>query len=197
MIIEKYLRDESKHKDRDIATIHFYIVLNNIYVQYQYGEGQITQSKRIFEKPTVADYKDFDPASVTENIVYPYEGHLEPYESYMLLQEMIEAEIEAIRAISKLEDEVIGILESRSRERSECKLKINSLDWDRNRKTRKLLQIKVVIDNNSYIFVYCYVGLFFRKIKNSPLSSAKRLEKQTMLCRISNLAKQFIRTSKF
>jgi hypothetical protein len=150
LIIEKYLRDESKHKDRDIATIHYDFALNNIFVQYQFGEGQITQSKRLFIKPTVANSKDFDPESVTEHIVYPYEGHLEPHESYTLLQEMLNAEIEAVRAISKLEDEVIEILENRSRERSECKLKINSLDWDRNYKTRKLLQIKVIIDHDSF-----------------------------------------------
>lgn len=110
---------------------------------HQYGKGQITQSKRLFLKPTVGSKEHFDPTSVTENIVYPYEGYLKPYESYMMLQEMLEAETEAIRVVSKLEDEVIEILENRSREQSECKLIIHALDWDRNYKTRKLLQYKV------------------------------------------------------
>ncbi|VVC24351.1 Hypothetical protein CINCED_3A009486 [Cinara cedri] len=140
-IVEKYLRDESKHKDRDIATRQFDFVANEIYVQYQYGEGQITQSSRLFIKPSDSTSADkFDPKSVIENIVYPYEGHLKPYEAYLLLQDMIKAENEALHDISKLEDSVIKILEIRSHERSEFKLKIDSLDWDRNHRIRKLLQ---------------------------------------------------------
>lgn len=142
-IVEKYLRDETKHKDRDIATRSFNFLLNNIFVQYQYGEGQITQSSRLFNKSLITNKDEFDPESVIENIVYPYEGHLKPHEAHLLLQDMIKAENEALRDVSKLEDDVVEMLETRCRELSEFKLEINSLDWDRNHKIRKLLQTKV------------------------------------------------------
>lgn len=144
-IVENYLRDETKHKDRDIATTEFNFVTNTIYVQYQYGDGQITQSSRQFNKPSVSGGDEFDPESVVENIVYPYEGHLKAHEAYLLLQDMIKAENEALRDVSLLEDNVITLLETRSRERSEFKLKIDSMDWDRNHKIRKLLQNEVII----------------------------------------------------
>ncbi|XP_022183400.1 dynein regulatory complex subunit 7-like isoform X2 [Myzus persicae] len=139
-IVEKYLRDETKHKDRDIATISFNLEFNSIYVQYQYGEGQITQSSRLFQKPTMTRNEEFDPKSVIEDIVYPYEGHLNAREAYLMLQDMIEAEKEALRNVSKLEDDVLKMIEIRSRERTVFKLKIDSLDWDRNHGIRKLLQ---------------------------------------------------------
>eukprot|EP00102_Acyrthosiphon_pisum_P016478 XP_008187450.1 PREDICTED: dynein regulatory complex subunit 7-like [Acyrthosiphon pisum] len=139
-IIEKYLRDESKHKDRDIATISFNLEFNSIYVQYQYGEGQITQSSRLFQKPTMTRNEEFDTKSVIEDIVYPYEGHLNSHEAYIMLQDMIEAEKEALRNVSKLEDDIIKMIEIRCRERIVFKLKIDSLDWDRNHGIRKLLQ---------------------------------------------------------
>ncbi|XP_025205390.1 dynein regulatory complex subunit 7-like, partial [Melanaphis sacchari] len=139
-IVEKYLRDKSKHKDRDIATISFNLEFNSIYVQYQYGEGQITQSSRLFQKPTSIRKEDFDPKSVIEDIVYPYEGHLKTHEAYVMLRDLIEAEKEALHNVSKLEDDIIKILGIRSRERTEFKLQIDSLDWDRNHKIRKLLQ---------------------------------------------------------
>jgi len=138
------LRDKSKHKDRDVATSQFDLLTNSIHVKYQYGEGQITQSSRLFKKP-VTSSEVFSPDLVTENIVYPYEGHLKPHEAYIMLQEMMQAENEALRAISILEDDIIGMLEIRSREQSEFKLKIDELDWDRNYKIRKLLQIEVFI----------------------------------------------------
>lgn len=142
-VIEKYLRDHTKHKDRDIATRSFHVSLNTIYCQYQYGEGQITQSSRLFNKPSITNKEEFDPESVVENIVYPYEGHLKPHEAYLLLQDMMEAEAEALDDILKLEDEVMDMLETRCRESAEFKLEINQLDWDRNHKIRRLLQTKV------------------------------------------------------
>lgn len=148
-IVEKYLRDESKHKDRDIATISFNLEFNSIYVQYQYGKGQITQSSRLFQKPTMTRNEEFDPKSVIENIVYPYEGHLNTHEAYIMLHDMIEAEKEALRNISKLEDDIIKMIEIRSRERTMFELKVDSLDWDRNHGIRKLLQNEVIL--------YCYV----------------------------------------
>ncbi|XP_060845456.1 dynein regulatory complex subunit 7-like [Rhopalosiphum padi] len=143
-IVEKYLRNESKQKDLDIATITFSLEDNSIYVQYQYGEGQITQSSRLFEKPTYSSIQNekFNPKSVTEDIVYPYIGSLKTHEAYIMLQDMIETEKNAIINVTKLENNVIQMLETRSRERSEFKLKINSLDWDRNHRIRKLLQDK-------------------------------------------------------
>ncbi|CAH1733010.1 unnamed protein product [Aphis gossypii] len=143
-VVEKYLRNESKHKDLDIATITFDLDSNSIYVQYQYGEGQITQSSRLFKKPTYSSINNekFNPKSVTEDVVYPYVGLLKTHEAYIMLQDMIETEERALIKVSKLEDNVIQILETRSRERSEFKLKINSLDWDRNHRIRKLLQDK-------------------------------------------------------
>lgn len=142
-VIDKYLRDESKHKDRDIATSQFNLSSNTIYVQYQYGEGQITQSSRLFEKPSVTSSEQFIPNSVTENIVYPYEGQLKPHEAYSLLQDMMRAESEALHEVSILENDIIGILETRGREKTEFKLIIDALDWDRNYKIRKVLQIEV------------------------------------------------------
>lgn len=142
VIVEQFLRDESKTKDRDIATRYFNIESNNIYVQYQYGEGQITQSSRLFEKPSITS-EGFDPKLITENIVYPYEDHLKPHEAYVLLQDMIKAENEALCDVSKLEDSVIEMLETRSREQLEFKLKISTLDWDRNHRIRNLLKKKV------------------------------------------------------
>lgn len=146
-VVEKYLRNESKHKDLDIATITFDIEGNNIYVQYQYGEGQITQSSRLFKKPTYSSVNNekFNPKSVTEDIVYPYMGYLKTHEAYIMLQEMIESEKKALINVLNLENYIIQILETRSRERSELKLKVNSLDWDRNHWIRKLLQDKVVL----------------------------------------------------
>jgi len=138
------LRDESKHKDRDIATSQFDVLANIIEVKYQYGEGQITQSSRLFKKP-VTSIERFNPNMVTEQIVYPYEDYLKPHEAYIMLQEMIQAESEALRAISILENDIIGMLEIRSKEQSEFKLKIDKLDWDRNDKIKKLLQIEVFI----------------------------------------------------
>lgn len=146
-VVEKYLRNESKHKDLDIATITFDLESNSIYVQYQYGEGQITQSSRFFQKPTYSSIRNekFNPKSVIEDIVYPYMEHLKTHEAYIMLQEMIESEKKALINVLKLENNVIQMLETRSRERSEFKLKINSLDWDRNHRIRKLLQDKVVL----------------------------------------------------
>jgi len=149
-IVEKYLRDESKHKDRDIATISFNLEFNSIYVQYQYGEGQITQSSRLFQKPTMARNEEFDTKSVIEDIVYPYEGHLNTQEAYIMLQDMFEAEKEALRNVSKLEDDIIKMIEIRCRERIVFKLKVDSLDWDRNHGIRKLLQNEVII----YFYFY-------------------------------------------
>lgn len=145
-IVEKYLRDESKHKDRDIATRQFDLATNDIYVQYHYGQGQITQSSRLFHRPSnVTSTDKFDPESVIENMVYPYEGKLKPYEAYLLLQDMVKAEDEALGEISQLEDGVIKILETRSRERPEFKLKVDSLDWDRNHRIRQLLRNEVIL----------------------------------------------------
>jgi len=138
------LRDESKHKDRDIATSQFDLLANIIGVKYQYGEGQITQSSRLFKKP-ITNSEQFNPNLVTEQIVYPYEDHLKPHEAYIMLQEMIKAEKEALHEILILENDIIGMLGIRTREQSEFKLKIDKLDWDRNDKIKKLLQIKVLI----------------------------------------------------
>jgi len=147
-VVEKYLRNESKPKDLDIATITFDVESNSIYVQYQYGEGQITQSSRLFKKPTYSSIKNekFNPQSVIEDIVYPYMEHLKTHEAYIMLQEMIETEKKALINVLKLENNVMQILKTRSRERSEFKLKVNSLDWDRNHWIRKLFQDKVVIN---------------------------------------------------
>lgn len=147
-VVEKYLRNESKPKDLDIATITFDLESNSIYVQYQYGEGQITQSSRLFKKPTYSSIKNekFNPQSVIEDIVYPYMEHLKTHEAYIMLQGIIETEKKALINVLKLENNVIKMLETRSRERSEFKLKVNSLDWDRNHWIRKLLQDKVVIN---------------------------------------------------
>lgn len=169
-IVEKYLRDETKHKDRDIVTRSFNLLSNNIFVQYQYGEGQITQSSRLFNKPSIANKGDFDPESVIENIVYPYEGHLKPHEAYLLLQDMMKAENEALRDVSKLEDDVIKMLETRCRELSEFKLKINSLDWDRNHKIRKLLQTKVNIVGFSNFLTQTVQNYCFQKDKKLALA---------------------------
>lgn len=157
-IVEKYLRDKSKHKDRDIATISFNLEFNNIYVQYQYGEEQITQSSRLFQKPITTRKEDFDPKSVIEDIVYPYEGHLKTHEAYIMLRDLIEAEKEALQNVSKLEDDIIKIIEIRSRERTEFKLKIDSLDWDRNHRIRKLLQNEVIL----YLFKIVYVKIRYK-----------------------------------
>jgi len=93
--------------------------------------------------------EEFDPKSVIEDIVYPYEGHLNTHKAYIMLQDMIEAEKEALRNISKLEDDIIKMIEIRSRERTMFKLKVDSLDWDRNYGIRKLLQNEVIL--------YCYI----------------------------------------
>jgi len=147
-VVEKYLRNESKHKDLDIATITFDLESNNIYVQYQYGEGQITQSSRLFKKPTYSSIRNekFNPKSVIEDIVYPYMVHLKTHEAYIMLQEMIETEKKALINVLNLENNVIQMLETRIRERSEFKLKVNSLDWNRNHFIRKVLQDKVVLN---------------------------------------------------
>ncbi|XP_025200554.1 LOW QUALITY PROTEIN: dynein regulatory complex subunit 7-like [Melanaphis sacchari] len=143
-VIEKYLRNESKHKDLDIATLSFDLESGTIYVQYQYGEGQITQSSRLFKKPTYSSIKNekFNPESVIEDIVYPYVSLLKTHEAYIMLQDMIEIEKKSLINVSKLEDNVIQILETRSQERSEFKLKIDSLDWNRNHRIKQLLQDK-------------------------------------------------------
>lgn len=57
---------------------------------------------------------------------------------------MIEAEKEALQEVSSLEDDVIEMLELRSREQSEFNLKLDTLDWDRNHKIRKLIQNEVI-----------------------------------------------------
>lgn len=88
--------------------------------------------------------KEFDLKLITENIVYPYEGHLKSHEAYHLLLDMIKAENEALSNISKLEDAVMEMLETRRREQLEFKLNVDSLDWDRNRKIRNLLKQKVI-----------------------------------------------------
>lgn len=77
-------------------------------------------------------------------MVYPYEGKSKPYEAYLLLQDMIKAENEALGEISQLEDCIIEMLETRSRERLEFELKMDSLDWDRNHRTRRLLRNEVI-----------------------------------------------------
>lgn len=148
------MRDESKHKDRDIATAEFNLLSNSIYVKYQYGEGQITQSSRLFEKPFDTNDEQFDPDSVTENIVYPYDGQLKPHEKYIISQELMHAENEALREISVLENDIILMLEVRSSEQSDFKLKIDTLDWDRNYKIKKLLQIKV---HKTYLLILCNI----------------------------------------
>lgn len=172
-IVDKYLRDESKQKDRDIATCNFDFTSDTIIVQYQYGEGQITQSIRLFHKPLVTTSDEFDPESIIENIVYPYKGYLKPYEAYTLLQDMMEAENKALFNASKLEDDFLNLLKVRNREQSEFKLKIDSLDWDRNKKIRKFLQKQVPI---IYILQLNLIvhrarkiknNIIFRKIKNS------------------------------
>jgi len=61
-----------------------------------------------------------------------------------MLQEMMKAESEALHDISKLEEDVLQMLKTRSQERLEFKLKIDLLDWDRNHKIRKLIQNEVV-----------------------------------------------------
>ena len=58
---------------------------------------------------------------------------------------MLEAEKEALRNVSRLEDDIIKIIETRSRERTVFKLKIDSLDWDRNHGIRRLLQNEVIL----------------------------------------------------
>lgn len=93
---------------------------------------------------SVTSSDQFDPLSVVEDIVYPYTGHLKPYEAYAMLQEMMKAEHKAVHDVSKLEDDVIQMLETRSREQSEFKLKIDLLDWDRNHKIRKLIKNEVI-----------------------------------------------------
>lgn len=58
---------------------------------------------------------------------------------------MMEAENKALFNASKLEDDFLNLLKVRNREQSEFKLKIDSLDWDRNKKIRKFLQKQVPI----------------------------------------------------
>lgn len=92
---------------------------------------------------SVTSSDKFCPDSVIEDIVYPYEGHLKPHEAYLMLQDMMKAESEAVHDVSKLEEDVLQMLKTRSLERSEFKLKIDLLDWDRNHKIRKLIQNEV------------------------------------------------------
>lgn len=56
---------------------------------------------------------------------------------------MINAENEAVLDICALEDDIIKMLKIRIRERVEFKLKISTLDWDRNYMIRELLQNEV------------------------------------------------------
>lgn len=60
---------------------------------------------------------------------------------------MLEVENEALRDVSKLENDFLKLLQTRNREQSEFKLKIDSLDWDRNHKIRKYLQNLVITDS--------------------------------------------------
>lgn len=138
------MRDESKPKDRDVACISFNFATDRVYVQYQYGEGQITQSSRLFKMVTVTSSEEFDPESVIEDIVYPYKDNLKPYEKYLMSQEMKKAESKARREVSILEDNIIQILQTRNQEQSEFKLKIDLLDWDRNYKMRQILRNNVI-----------------------------------------------------
>lgn len=119
---------------------------------------------------SITSSDQFDPLSVVEDIVYPYTGHLKTYEAYAMLQEMMKAEHKAVHDVSKLEDDVIQMLETRSREQSEFKLKIDLLDWDRNHKIRKLIKNEVIkrvtiIRTARDICISC-VFFFFRKTKN-------------------------------
>lgn len=76
-----------------------------------------------------------------------------------MLQDMIKAENRALDDVSRLEDDVIQILEIRGYERSEFKLKIDLLDWDRNHKIRGLLQNKVPKSNG--------VQHYTRRVRNN------------------------------
>lgn len=77
-----------------------------------------------------------------------------------MLQDMIKAENRALDEVSQLEDDVIQILEIRGYERSEFKLKIDLLDWDRNHKIRELLQNKVIWYTNTIQGEYEIMVLF-------------------------------------
>ncbi|XP_050443376.1 dynein regulatory complex subunit 7-like [Adelges cooleyi] len=57
-----------------------------------------------------------------------------------MLKDMIAAEYEARRDVYRFEGNVLSILETRCRERSDFRLIVDSLDWDRNAKSRRILQ---------------------------------------------------------
>lgn len=78
-------------------------------------------------------------------MVYPIVRNLKTHEAYMMLQDMVETEKKALVYVTKLEKNVIQMLETRRQEQTaDLKLKVESLDWDRNHFIRELLQEKVV-----------------------------------------------------
>ncbi|VVC24088.1 Hypothetical protein CINCED_3A019886 [Cinara cedri] len=200
-IKEKYLRDESKHKDHDIATRNFDLIVNEIYVIYQYGEGQITQSSRLFNKPSRTSSDQFDPTSVIEDLVWPYEKFMKPHEKYLQLQDLIKAENDAIHDISTLEDDVIKILEVRDHERLELKLKIDLLDWDQNHKMRQLIQNKkdkrLRLAKRGKAKQIDYVSPYFETNK-PPYTYSESLHVRNKVLRDyrQNAKNQFLRTKK-
>ncbi|XP_050526731.1 uncharacterized protein LOC126897275, partial [Daktulosphaira vitifoliae] len=141
IIYEKYLRNKTLPNYRDIAVREFNLAMNSIHVEYHFGEGQITRPGRLFHKPLVSG-KDiqFDEDLVIENEVYPYENKLKPFEAYLMLKDMMEAEYEARRDLSRLETNVSSILKTRISECLKFQLIVESLDWDRNTKNKQLLQ---------------------------------------------------------
>lgn len=168
-----------------MAMREFNLAANTIHVEYHFGEGQITRPSRLFNKPELnGEDIQFDEDSVIESEVYPYENKLKPFEAYVMLKEMMAAEYEARRDLSRLEANVLSILNTRSGERSEFKLIVESYDWYRNTKNKRLLQNEVVtlhLYNRVFFNFLTFYCFFLRKTRLRNLKKEKKPNRSNTL----------------
>ncbi|KAL9651624.1 hypothetical protein ABK040_001569 [Willaertia magna] len=128
---EKFLRDESKNANEDVARRTFYIIDNRIRLEYHYGEGKITRSVREYTKE----------GNVLLELIDPFvhkpkqEERIEEY--YYLLH----SESKCKEDIGKSTSEMMGILKTRYSEESGIQGVTTIYDVERNRPTEEEIKV--------------------------------------------------------
>ncbi|EFC44036.1 hypothetical protein NAEGRDRAFT_68117 [Naegleria gruberi] len=128
---EKFLRDESRNANEDVAKRTFYIVDKKIRLEYHYGEGKITRSVREYTKDGQFYTEIIDPFMPRPKLVDTVE------EYHALLQTEVKCKEDIIKSTA----EMANILQTRYSEEKNIQFTTTIYDVERNRPTEEELRL--------------------------------------------------------
>lgn len=158
-ITEKFLRNEEKPANKDVAVREFAIIDREIHLKYHYEKGKVTASTRDFIKPPVAEMGEgmqFHP-----ELTFGYESELgakppRKLQLFLLFQELLSEEEKSLYHVREMEDQIDDFLQLRNMERPFPKLDVSLFNREQNKENFEGMLERVTSRKLKYTFiVFC------------------------------------------